>query len=65
LLRLTEVRGAAGLYHTAFLFPTRLALAQVTGTIAATQTPVQGGSNHGTHLALYLADAEGNGIELA
>lgn len=71
LLRLTEqpgarpARGTTGLYHTAFLFPTRLALAQAIRHIAATRTPVQGGSNHGTHLALYLPDAEGNGIELA
>ncbi|MGH2520897.1 MAG: VOC family protein [Anaerolineales bacterium] len=71
LLRLTEmpgarpVRGTTGLYHTAFLFPTRLALAQVIRNIAETRTPVQGGSNHGAHLALYLDDAEGNGIELA
>jgi catechol 2,3-dioxygenase len=59
------VRGTAGLYHTAFLFPARLALAQVILNIAQTRTPVEGGSNHGTHLALYLPDAEGNGIELA
>ena len=71
LLRLTAVPGArtvqgtTGLYHTAFLFPTRLALAQVILNIAQTRTPVDGGSNHGTHLALYLPDAEGNGIELA
>jgi catechol 2,3-dioxygenase len=71
LLRLTELPGArpapraTGLYHTAFLFPTRLALAQTIYHIAETRTPVQGGSNHGTHLALYLDDAEGNGIELA
>jgi catechol 2,3-dioxygenase len=71
LLKLTQVpgarrvRGTAGLYHTAFLFPARLALAQVILNIAQTRTPVEGGSNHGTHLALYLPDAEGNGIELA
>lgn len=71
LLQFTEVhgarrvRGTTGLYHTAFLLPTRLALAQVIGHIAQMRTPVEGGSNHGTHLALYLPDAEGNGIELA
>lgn len=71
LLRLTEVpharpvRGVTGLYHTAFLYPTRLSLAQVVLNVAATRTPIEGGSNHGTHLALYLPDAEGNGIELA
>jgi catechol 2,3-dioxygenase len=71
LVVLTQVPGArpvpgtTGLYHTAFLLPTRLALAKAIERIAQTRTPVQGGSNHGTHLALYLADPEGNGIELA
>lgn len=71
LVRLTEVkggqpaRGATGLYHTAFLLPTRWDLAQLVRQVAETRTPIQGHSNHGTHLALYLPDAEGNGIELA
>lgn len=71
LLRLTEVPGArrarrtTGLYHTAFLVPTRRELAQLVQRISQTQTPIQGHSNHGTHLAVYLPDAEGNGIELA
>lgn len=71
LLRLTEqpgarpVQGTTGLYHTAFLVPTRLDLAQLLKRIAETRTPIQGMTNHGTHLAVYLPDAEGNGIELA
>jgi catechol 2,3-dioxygenase len=71
LLRLTEVpgarrvRGATGLYHTAFLVPTRWDLAHLLKRIIETRTPIQGTANHGTHLALYLPDAEGNGIELA
>jgi catechol 2,3-dioxygenase len=71
LLRLTELRGArrvrgtTGLYHTAFLVPTRWELAQLLKQIAETRTPIQGMSNHGTHWAVYLPDAEGNGIELA
>ena len=71
LLRLTEVPGAqrarrtTGLYHTAFLVPTRWELAHLVRQIAQTRTPIQGTSNHGTHLAIYLPDAEGNGIELA
>ena len=28
-------------------------------------TPIQGASDHGTHEAIYLADPDGNGIELA
>jgi catechol 2,3-dioxygenase len=71
LLRLTEVegakpaRGTTGLYHTAFLVPTRLDQAYLLRSIAVTRTPIQGMTNHGTHLAIYLPDAEGNGIELA
>lgn len=71
LLRLKEVPGArrarrtTGLYHTAFLVPTRWELAQLVRQISETNTPIQGHSNHGTHLAFYLPDAEGNGIELA
>jgi catechol 2,3-dioxygenase len=71
LLRLTEVpgahrsRGTTGLYHAAFLVPTRLELAQLVSQLAETATPVEGLSNHGTHLAIYLPDAEGNGLELA
>jgi catechol 2,3-dioxygenase len=71
LLRLTHlpnarrVSGTTGLYHTAFLVPTRWDLAQLLKSIAQTRTPIQGMSNHGTHYAIYLPDAEGNGIELA
>lgn len=71
LLRLTEVadakpsRRTTGLYHTAFLVPTRWELAQLLKQIAVTRTPIQGMSNHGTHHAIYLPDAEGNGVELA
>jgi catechol 2,3-dioxygenase len=56
---------ATGLYHTAILVPTKRDLAQLLKRIAETRTPMQGMSDHGTHLALYLPDAEGNGIELA
>lgn len=71
LLRLTQdpdarpARRTTGLYHTAFLVPTRWELAQLVRRIAETRTPIQGHSNHGSHLAFYLPDAEGNGIELA
>ena len=71
LLRLTENPSApapgrtTGLYHTAFLVPTKWELAHLVNRVIETRTPVQGHSNHGTHLALYLPDPEGNGIELA
>jgi catechol 2,3-dioxygenase len=55
----------AGLYHYALLYPTRQELARAALRIAATGTPVQGASDHGTHEAIYLPDPDGNGIELA
>jgi catechol 2,3-dioxygenase len=55
----------AGLYHYALLFPTREELARAVLRVSAAQTPVQGLSDHGTHEAVYLADPDGNGIELA
>ena len=54
-----------GLYHVALNYPSRLELARTTRRIAETRTPIQGGSNHKTHEAIYLADPDGNGLELA
>jgi catechol 2,3-dioxygenase len=71
LLRFIENKSAVrpgrttGLYHIAILVPNKRDLAQLLKRIAETRTPMQGMSDHGTHLALYLPDAEGNGIELA
>ena len=55
----------AGLYHFALLHPSRLELARAAQRLAATQTPIQGASNHGISEAIYLPDPDGNGIELA
>ena len=55
----------AGLYHYALLYPSREELARAALRLAATKTPIQGASDHGTHEAIYLADPDGNGIELA
>jgi catechol 2,3-dioxygenase len=71
VLVLTEQPGArppgrhAGLYHVALLFPSREELAQALHRVVATQTPVEGMSDHGTHEAIYLPDPDGNGLELA
>jgi catechol 2,3-dioxygenase len=61
----TQPRRTSGLYHYALLFPTREELARAALRLAATKTPIQGASDHGTHEALYLPDPDGNGIELA
>jgi catechol 2,3-dioxygenase len=55
----------AGLYHHALLYPSREELARAALRLAATRTPIQGASDHGTHEAIYLPDPDGNGIELA
>ena len=55
----------AGLYHYALLYPGREELARAALRLAATQTPIDGASDHRTHEAIYLSDPDGNGIELA
>lgn len=55
----------AGLYHVALLYPSRAELARATVRLATHRTPIQGASDHRTHEAIYLADADGNGLELA
>jgi catechol 2,3-dioxygenase len=55
----------AGLYHFALLYPSREELARAAARLAITQTPIEGASDHRTHEAIYLPDADGNGIELA
>lgn len=54
----------AGLYHTAFLMPTRQDHARWIMHIARNQVPVTGASDHGVSEAFYLDDPEGNGIEV-
>jgi catechol 2,3-dioxygenase len=71
LLRLTE-DGAAprrsvrapGLFHLALLYPTRLDLAAAFRNLSGHRWPFQGFADHGVSEALYLADPDGNGIEL-
>jgi catechol 2,3-dioxygenase len=55
----------AGLYHFALLLPSRDELARAAIRLSVTRTAIQGASDHETHEAIYLADPDGNGIELA
>jgi catechol 2,3-dioxygenase len=55
----------AGLYHYALLYPSREELARAAARLIEGRVPIQGMSDHGTHEAIYLPDADGNGIELA
>ncbi|HEY4276890.1 MAG TPA: VOC family protein [Conexibacter sp.] len=57
-------RGSSGLFHLALLLPTREDLAVALRRIAQARHPLQGASDHLVSEALYLADPEGNGIEV-
>lgn len=55
---------ATGLYHFAILVPSRLELARSLRRLIETEAPLQGFANHLVSEAIYLADPEGNGIEI-
>lgn len=59
-----EARNAAGLYHTAFLMPTRKDLARWLVHAAASRIPLSGFADHLVSESVYLDDPEGNGIEI-
>lgn len=58
-----RTRGAAGLFHMAFLYDDRPALAAALGRVIDARVPI-GSADHGVSEAIYLSDPEGNGIEL-
>ncbi|MGQ0739609.1 MAG: VOC family protein [Bacteroidota bacterium] len=55
---------AAGLYHTAILYPTRENLADVLKRLVDADYPLTGASDHGVSEAIYLDDPDKNGVEL-
>jgi len=55
---------STGLFHLALLVPTRADLARTLRRVAGSGWPLSGASDHLVSEALYLADPEGNGIEL-
>lgn len=55
---------AAGLYHTAILYPSRKDLAIVVKRIITAGYPMTGASDHGVSEAIYLNDPDKNGVEL-
>lgn len=71
LLRIEEDRGAkpddprsAGLFHTAFLLPSRTDLGRWIRHAADSGIRIDGASDHLVSEALYLTDPEGNGVEI-
>ncbi len=57
-------RGTTGLYHVAVRFPDRRTLAGALRRVLEAGIPLQGASDHGVSEAIYLADPDGNGVEL-
>ena len=55
---------AAGLYHTAILYPTRKDLAIILKRLIEKKYPLTGASDHGVSEAIYLDDPDENGVEL-
>ena len=70
LLKLVQVKVTgtptrkAGLFHTAFLLPSRKALGNVLFSYLKREIPVGGASDHGYSEAIYLQDPDNNGIEI-
>jgi catechol 2,3-dioxygenase len=54
----------AGLFHTAFLLPSRADLGGWIKDALVTRPPIVGASDHSVSEALYLSDPEGNGVEI-
>ena len=59
-----KLPGRTGLYHFAVLVPSRAALAQSLNNLIETETELQGFADHLVSEAIYLADPDGNGIEI-
>jgi catechol 2,3-dioxygenase len=57
-------RGHTGLFHVAIRYPDRPALADALRRLVDAGHPLGGASDHGVSEAIYLADPDGNGIEL-
>jgi catechol 2,3-dioxygenase len=56
--------GHTGLYHSAFLYPTRADLGAAIRAVLDAGIPLDGAADHGVSEAVYLRDPDGNGVEL-
>lgn len=59
-----DVSHSYGLYHLAIVLPSREDLGTIFRHFIDNKVPLQGASDHGYSEAIYLADTEGNGIEI-
>ncbi|MBO9130421.1 VOC family protein [Bacillus sp. 165] len=61
---LPKEKRTTGLYHFALLLPSRIDLSVALRHLLETGYPLQGASDHLVSEAIYLADPDGNGIEI-
>ncbi len=59
-----SVAASYGLYHLALVLPSRQDLGTILRHFIDNKIPLQGASDHGYSEAIYLADTEGNGLEI-
>ena len=57
--------GVTGLHHVALNFSSKARLAEVVRRLIDADVPLRQLTDHGTHLAVYLSDPDGNDLELA
>jgi len=57
-------RGTTGLYHVAIRYPDRKTLADALRRLVEAGVALDGASDHGVSVALYLRDPDENGVEL-
>ena len=55
---------STGLFHVAWLHPSRASLAATVRRVVGQRWPLEGASDHGVSEALYLSDPDGLGIEI-
>jgi catechol 2,3-dioxygenase len=56
--------GHTGLYHVALLYPDRRELGRAVRRLLDRDYPIHHGTDHGGTVSVYLADPDGNGLEL-
>lgn len=57
-------KGHTGLYHFAIAYPDRKELAKAFKRLWEANYPIEGASDHGVSESIYIADPDGNGVEL-
>jgi catechol 2,3-dioxygenase len=56
--------GSTGLYHLAIAYQARAELADALRRVLRAGIRLEGASDHGVSIAIYLRDPDGNGVEL-